>query len=120
MSNIYDQHRAAFSNVSAYVILNAAGDRVATIAFKYPRGGAGRLYAYVHIFGCEMVRGSASGGGYDKHSAACADAVRKMKAGDRTKCVDGLAHFYAALRADDGRHWDSRLRDAGFTVLQAV
>lgn len=47
MAKIYDQHRAAFSNVSAYVI-TLDGEKVATIAIKFPRDGAGRLYAYVH------------------------------------------------------------------------
>lgn len=38
-TNIYDQHKAAFANVSAYTIMKG-GERVATIAFKFPRGGA--------------------------------------------------------------------------------
>ena len=74
---IYDQHRAAFSNVSAYVVMHG-GERVATVAIKYPRDGAGRLYAYVHWLGVPMVRGFAGGGGYDKRSAACASAARKL------------------------------------------
>ena len=62
MSDIYEQHKAAFSNVSAFVIVKG-GERVATIAFKFPRDGAGRLFAYVHWLGEEMIRGYASGGG---------------------------------------------------------
>ena len=46
MPNIYEQHEAAFGNVSAFVIAKD-GKRVATIAFKFPRDGAGRLVAYV-------------------------------------------------------------------------
>jgi hypothetical protein len=115
MAKIYDQHRAAFSNVSAYVVMEGA-DRVATIAFKYPRDGAGRLYAYVHWFGAEMVRGYAAGGGYDKHSAACADAARKG-----TPLGEEIAEgFWRALAKDDGYYWDRHLRDAGFEVWQAV
>lgn len=45
--HIYDQHRKAFSNVSAYVVM-AGEQRCATIAFKFPKDGAGRLYAYMH------------------------------------------------------------------------
>ena len=123
VTNIYDQHRAAFANVSAYVICRK-GERVATIAFKYPRDGAGRLYAYVHVHGVPMVRGFAAGGGYDKHSAACADAARRIGlkalepelvqyASDRNAIVEALMH-------DDGFHWDRHLRDAGFDVFQAV
>lgn len=56
MTKIYEQHDAAFSRVSAYVVARN-GERVATIAFKFPADGAGRLWAYVHWLGLEMVRG---------------------------------------------------------------
>lgn len=125
MTDIYDQHRAAFRNVEAYVILKD-GERVANIAFKFPRDGAGRLYAYVHWFGLEMVRGSASGGGYDKRTAACANAIAKLGAAqaarglpDPAEC-DKRAAFAEALAHDTGPTWDAQLRKAGFTVLQAV
>ena len=77
-SDIYKLHDAAFSRVSAYVILEG-GDRVATIAFKQPADGAGRLWVYVHFFGIEMVRGCAGGFGYDKQTAACAAASRAVR-----------------------------------------
>lgn len=124
-TNIYDQHKAAFANVSAYVILNKGGARVATVAFKYPRDGAGRLYAYVHLFGWQMVRGFAAGGGYDKHTAAVASAVRKIKDGiEVNRWLESEVKEYDALRKalshDGGNRWDDAARDAGFTVLQAV
>lgn len=129
MTNIYDQHRAAFANVSAYVVLHN-GERVATIAFKYPRDGAGRLYAYVHWIGVKMVRGCAGGCGYDKHSAACADSVGRIKL-EPGVWPDGTPHhtpeemaafdaFRAALSKNDGYYWHDNLRKAGFVVLQAV
>lgn len=77
MSNIYDQHNSAFRQVQAYVILKGS-ERVATIAFKFPHDGAGRLYAYVHWLGAPMVRGYANGYGYDKRSAAVESAVQVM------------------------------------------
>jgi hypothetical protein len=119
MTDIYDQHRAAFANVSAYVVLNSKGERIATVAFKYPRVGAGRLYAYVHWLGLPMVRGFASGGGYDKHSAAVASAAYLINRNDLPDS-EPLAAFLKATRADDGHSWDRRLLDAGFTVIQAV
>lgn len=121
MSDIYDQHSAAFARVSAYVILKD-GERVATIAFKFPADGAGRLYAYVHWFGTEMVRGFAGGGGYDKRSAAVADAISKWDSrSTRAPSSDvAIAAFRGALNRDDGNYWDRRLEDSGFTVLQAV
>lgn len=116
MANIYDQHTAAFNRVSAYVVLRN-GERVATVAFKFPADGAGRLYAYVHWIGTEMTRGSASGYGYDKRSAACANAVSKrVWAADDEPAL----WFARALATDGGSEWDRRLRDAGFVVLQAM
>lgn len=125
MTTIYEQHDAAFANVSAYVVAKD-GERVATIAFKFPRDGAGRLYVYVHWLGVEMVRGYAGGYGYDKRSAACSVAAKKLHAARAKDTPDGGAlpiagdAFIAALSPDDGRHWDNRLRDAGFAVWGAV
>jgi hypothetical protein len=119
---IYDQHRAAFNQVSAYVVMHGA-DRVATVAIKYPRDGAGRLYAYVHWLGVPMVRGFAGGGGYDKRSAACASATRKLPESlpeGYDAAADVYAAFLATMRADGGLDWNSALTRAGFTVLQAV
>ena len=142
MPDIYDHHAKAFNRVSAYVILRN-GERVATIAFKFPADGAGRLYAYVHWLGVPMVRGFAGGFGYDKRTAACADAVKRIELIDRSVEAHNLAKqghtlaaqaeamraiadramqtpFVDALKADRGPTWDNALRDAGFTVLQAV
>ena len=119
MTSIYTQHEAAFANVSAYVVMKGA-DRVATIAFKFPRDGAGRLWAYVHWIGTEMTRGHASGYGYDKRTAACANAMSKGVALKGEAPGADLLTFYTALARDGGTTWDSALREAGFTVLQAV
>jgi len=117
MTNIYDQHRAAFNAASAYVILRD-GEWAGTIAFKYPRDGAGRLYAYVHFHGLAMVRGFAAGGGYDKHSAACRAAVPEMMVcNDKPVYLD---HFVTALANYNGHGWEQNLRSHGFDVWQAV
>lgn len=125
MTDIYDQHKAAFANVSAYVVVgtNAKGepDRKATIAFKYPRDGAGRLYCYLHVFGGPMVRGHAGGGGYDKHSASASVAARKLNPKDYyAECAADVEAIRAALLPDDGHRWDSRIEKAGYQVFQAV
>lgn len=121
MSDIYTQHRASFAAVSAFVIAKD-GERVATIAFKFPRDGAGRLYAYVHWLGLKMERGQASGGGYDKRSAATAQAARKMRlvGPDDTLPSCELVAFHEAISHDGGNTWERALTDAGFTVWQAV
>lgn len=125
MTKIYDQHRAAFPNVSAYVVVgtNAKGepDRKATIAFKYPRDGAGRLYCYLHVFGGPMVRAYAGGGGYDKHSAAASSAASRLNPADYyPESQADVEALKAALLPDDGYRWDSRVEKAGFKVFQAV
>jgi hypothetical protein len=132
MTDIYEQHEKAFARVSAFVILRN-GERVATIAFKFPADGAGRLYAYVHWFGTAMVRGHAGGYGYDKRSAACVYAARVLAKAEPVAVRSGMDNleagaaqrkdfeaFVAALAADNGSYWDSVLHKAGFTVLQAV
>ena len=117
MSDIYAQHDAAFSRVSAFVIVQE-GERVATIALKFP-AGAGRLYAYVHWLGLPMVRGYAGGYGYDKRSAAVESAVDKA----RRVLVDNggdAMRFADALDKIGGNDWQRVLESAGFSVFQAV
>lgn len=121
-SKIYDQHDAAFRNVSAYVVLKD-GKPVAKVAFKF--GGA--VTAYVHWLGLEMTRGQAGGGGYDRQSAAVAYAARKAIAAhandewrEAGQAEFACAAFFKACERDAGQHWDGALRDAGFTVVQAV
>lgn len=127
MADIYDQHRAAFANVAAYVILDEMGRRAATIAFKFPRDGAGRQYCYLHIFGGRMVRGFAGGYGYDKSSAAAADAAAKVKPKDYGEPNGDFAQYrhtaetmQAALIINGGNSWHRELESKGFQVLQAV
>jgi len=121
MTDIYRQHDAAFANVSAYIIVKN-GERIAKVAFKYPRDGAGRLYAYVHVFGTEMVRGFAGGYGYDKASAAVKDACTRLSYADLDKDQYTIANaFYTAIATgSDGIYWNDRLRAAGFDVWQVV
>lgn len=120
MTKIYEQHDAAFRTVSAYVILK--GDKVvAKVAFKF--GGA--VTAYVHWIGIEMTKGRAGGGGYDRQSAAVAYAARKIPEASYATTADAQERgnrdaFLKAARADEGKHWDDAVRDAGFTVIQAV
>lgn len=122
-ADIYALHDKAFNRVSAYVILDKAGEPVAKVAFKFPADGAGRLYAYVHWLGVPMVRGFAGGYGYDKRSAAVADAVEKAIATIKPEPDDvnlQRTTFFRVLRDDGGEYWDTRLRNAGFTVIQAI
>ena len=119
--SIYDQHDKHFDNVSAFVVLKD-GACVARVAFKYPRDGAGRLYAYVHWLCLPMVRGDASGYGYDKRSTAVSNAAKKLNPSD-TLNANALISAYAfveVISKNEGRYWDNGLSDAGFTVVRAV
>lgn len=108
------------ANVAGYIVLKGA-DHVGTVRFSYPRDGAGRLVALAADWTAERPRreddptradfenwtpwqyGWASGGGYDKHTAA----------------LSGMTIAGVRIR-DDGHGWNNQLRDAGLTVLQAV
>lgn len=123
---IYDQHDKAFSQVSAFVIMKGA-ERVATVAFKFPRDGAGRLQCFLHVLGLPMVKGIAGGYGYDKKSAAFANAAEKQATVklESWQNAEGYSAEYETAKAfvaafRDGYGWCDNLREAGFTVLQAV
>lgn len=113
-NKVYDQHRAAFANVAAYVVLLGA-DRVATVAFKY----GNRCSCYFHVIGAPMAKGWADGGGYDKASAAAHSAVRRIDRNAYPEHVAIIDRIAGAIK-DSGRSWDGDLRADGFTVLQAV
>lgn len=124
---IYDQHEKAFAQVSAFIIMQN-NERVATVAFKFPRDGAGRLSCFLHVLGLPMVKGIAGGYGYDKKSAAFTDAARKA---DKVKLESWqseggysrereIASLMRAAMVYDGSSWEDALRKVGFTVLQAV
>lgn len=120
MSNdIYSQHEASFKNVAAYVITNAKGDRVATVAFKYAASGL-RTTCFMHWLGQPMVKAFASGGGYDKASAAAFAAAKKLDLSPSIHPDHEAGRKFAAAIKNEGRHWDGDLRAAGFNVLQAV
>lgn len=130
MSDIYKQHDAAFARVSAFVILDAAGEKVATVAIKFPADGAGRLYAYTHVIGAPMTRGFAGGYGYDKRTPAVAMGFSKA-AYERAdsepdgsdygrKIQDRINTIREALHGAGGNGWERAVESAGFRVLQAV
>lgn len=120
MADIYTQHEKAFSNVQAFVIGNHH-DCLATIAFKFPKVGAGRLYCYMHVVGFPMVRAYAGGYGYNKRSAAAYAAAKMVKLdGEQSMARKDLAQNLLSCIKDDGSNWDKHLRDAGFHVWRAV
>lgn len=122
MADIYGQHDKAFHYVSAFVILKD-GERVATVAIKFPVDGAGRLWAYTHFIGAPMTRHSASGYGYDKRTPAVCGGFLKATVApgdDRAELALALDNFQNHLDPHSGHDWTRQLEHAGYQVLQAV
>lgn len=121
-NSIYEQHNAAFKRVSAYVVTDAKGERVATVAFKFAASGL-RTTCFFHVLGRPMVKAFAAGGGYDKCSAAAHRAVFRIHADApevSPKLVGEAMDAICEAIKDEGRSWDGDLRAAGLNVVQAV
>lgn len=118
MSTIYDTHANAFSNVASFVILKGT-DLKAKISVKYPKDGAGRLTAYVHWLGVTMVKGTASGYGYDKLSAALFASLSNFPS-DTVLEGDFKAFYNAIASGSNNGTWREQLQKAGFTAIQAL
>jgi len=69
MKSSYEKKSAAFPLVASFAIINN-GQPVGTLAYKFPKDGAGRLTCFLHFHGYSMTTGYATGYGYDKKSAA--------------------------------------------------
>jgi len=122
---IYNQHDAAFSHVAAYVVIDrCTGSCVAKVAIKRSTSGL-RTTAFVHWLGSQMAKGVANGGGYNKDSASVAAAARRIPddvtgRDDKSGTHNARAKFIDAASLDGGKRWDDAVRDAGFSVFQAV
>ena len=114
---VYEQQDAAFSNVSAFAVLNQ-GAHIASVSVKFPKDGAGRLVMFAHVLGTEMGKGRATGYGYDKRTAAARDAWMKLPRD--LKPTGTEAKFWEVMSRDGGERWTDALRSAGFTVIQVI
>lgn len=124
--DIYDKQQKHFQGVAAYVIME--GTKI-TGRVQFHTTKSGKVYCYLHFFGTTMVRGSASGYGYDKHSAAFEDAVDTLLV---PPLPDGPLAYHAAevqataaglaawMRNHDGADWDDSLWAYNYTVVRAV
>jgi hypothetical protein len=107
------------ANVSAYIVLDKAGEHVGTIRFSYPRDGMGKLQCLAADWVAERPRkadgeadftnwtpwqyGWASGCGYDKRTAA----------------IGGMT-IGTVTFADQGYDFSHQLREAGYRIIQAI
>lgn len=100
---IYDKHEKAFKNVKAGVLLKD-GKQLGTLTFKC--SASGRVTCYLHIFGTQMVSGSANGYGYDKTTASFVAACKRTL---ELKTVNY-----------DGQSFEQKLLEHGITYMGAV
>lgn len=116
MKSIYDRFDSATKGISAYAIFRGA-DYIGRIVIKSPKDGAGRMTAFVHVWGFIMVSGMASGYGYNKTGAALASACGNA----RKEFNNDLPPLFTALSevTYDGQ-WRSALESKGFTVHNVI
>jgi hypothetical protein len=119
MTKIYEQFDAATKRICAYCVIEGA-TVIGRVVFVYPREGAGRLYCYAQVWNSAMVRGFATGGGYDKASAAAESAFERLTDDPNTEALAHIARWKASLAKPSGERWDSRLEKAGYVVSGVI
>lgn len=121
MTKIYEQFDAATRNICAYAILKD-GEPIGRVVLKYPKDGAGRLYAYVQVYGAPMVRGWAGGYGYDKATAAVSGASTYLRPDVEDEIRQGIANCVADFKRlkDSGYRWDNQLEGMGYRVVSVT
>ena len=128
--SIYERFDSSFGQVSAWALLDSSGGYIGRIAFKWPRDGMGRAYCYFQLWGAAMARGSASGCGYDKGSAAFDSALEAWAAMQREAGktdspiraeIVRLYTLIADCRANaGGERWTHSLESKGFRVCCVI
>lgn len=120
----YQAFEKGTGHISAYALVKD-GSAVGRIVIKPPRDGAGRLYAYVQVWGAPMVRGSAGGYGYDKTGAALSVALKKLEIGkehllldDELSAIETLREIGNSCDQYDQIRW--AIRDAGYNLARAL
>ena len=116
----------AFNLVSAYVVLDQdTMQPIAKIALKYPKDGAGRLHAYIHVIGMDVQHSYAGGYGYDKRTAAiinaskhCLSVIESKPTNTSTKQLEFI-NLLLSDKAQGG--WQEVINPKNnFIVIQAV
>ena len=116
-STIYDQRDRAMANISAFIVLDYKGNVKARIQIAHRAA----VTAWIAFDGAPLVKGRAAGGGYDRTTAAIENAMMNVRPNEYD--TDGTVKLIVDTMLDpanEGKHWDRRLRDIGFNVIQAV
>lgn len=113
-SNVWAKNSKAFDKVEAHVVLDNDGALIARIQFK---NSGTRVTCFLHVIGTTMVEGWANGFGYCKTDAAFQTACQKL----RPNGIPADRHIGNFQKyPDDGRNFNSFLRDLGYNVIRAV
>jgi len=113
------------ARIRSHAILKC-GEPVGLVFVHYPADGAGRLKAFVYLYGLPTAYGSASGYGYDKATAAVYAAIKSMKIDDRTADEVGaagvearrIAHLLQDTFTDGGHDYIRQMEDQGLTLAR--
>ena len=93
---VYERFDRVFQQPDAYAIFSGA-EHVGRVAFKWPADPRNRrLIAYVQLWGGPMVTDDPSGGGYDKRTAAVAEAFREIGANDEAFAGRRISGWFSA------------------------
>lgn len=110
----------AFASVSAFAI-SKGGRTVGRVAFKT---GAS-VTVFLQLWGSAMTQGRASGGGYDRSTAAVETAAEKLgreEIPSDPRAAAERVRIIAALTdpKQDGRQWDHRLERMGYSITTII
>ena len=127
MTKLTEFNYAAFDKATGYMTALAIvknGKSIGRIVIKPGRDGASRLTAYAQVWGRPMVKGHATGYGYDKRGAALSNALMALSTFDDTQDIDA---FEASLRlriiGSDYDQFDTITRaieQAGYQLMRAL
>ncbi|HEX8421271.1 MAG TPA: hypothetical protein VF638_14790 [Sphingomonas sp.] len=119
MTDIYAQFDKATGSTTA-VALIFEGKVAGRVIIRF--GAA--CTAYAHIWGAEMAKGRATGGGYDRATAAVGAALCKMMTRPNDRDEFANRAFDAALGGgaymNGGEGWERVLENRGFTLARVI
>ena len=123
---IYKTFARVTARIRSHAILKY-GEPVGFVFVHYPADGAGRLKAFLHLYGLPMAYGSATGYGYDKATAAVYAAVKSMEVDDREIKEVGaegmearrIARLMQDTFTDGGHDYARQMEDQGLTLARS-
>lgn len=117
MTDVYDRFDAATRSFRAWALLRD-GKPVGRVVVKFGNAAT----AYVHLTGSQMATGRATGGGYDKESAAVRGAIAKLDPSIADEARGALIERLKVRNegAGTGENWTTLVVDAGFQLAAVI